>query len=146
MKSLVGIFVVLIVGVIFIAAWDLSSSTSVDDTNYNEIAWSVPGKNELKKVSNSFSKSGIPLCSTYYIKKFSGEKYFIACDEGDNNWNYYTVYTSQNKVYNTSIDLVAGFIPPERAKKRSKNHLIENDSELSVKAAPVKAHPTTEAK
>jgi len=146
MKSLVIIFVVLIVGIIFIAVWDFPSSTTIDNTNYNEIAWRIPGDDEIKKVDRSFLLSGELQCSTYFIKKFSGEKYLIACDQGDEVWAYYTVYTSQNKVYKTSGDLVASFIPPRVKRKQSQDNIVKHASETPLKAKPVTVEPAIEAK
>ena len=146
MKSLVIIFIVLIVGIIFIAVWDFPSSSTIDNTNYNELAWRIPGVDEVNKVNRSFSLSSEQLCSTYFIKKISGEKYLIACEGGKNVWTYYTVYTSQNKVYKTSGDLVASFIPPQPKRKQSQDNLVKHASEVPLKAKPVTVEPVIEAK
>lgn len=146
MKSLVVIFVVLIVGVIFIAVWDLSSSSTIDDTNYNGIAWRLPGNEEVDKLNNSFIFNKISICSTYFIKKFVGEKYLIACEEGNDVWTYYTVYTSQNKVYKTSDEIGYSLDPPEVQKDHTHDDIAKQKPRLPARAKLPVLKPAIEAK
>ncbi len=113
MKSLVVIFAVLIVGITFIVIWEHSSKPEIDQANYNEISWRVPSKNEVNKLGESFLNSKIEGCSNYFIKKFEGEKYLIACYSVEGAWVYYTAYPSQNKIYLTPREFTISLTPPE---------------------------------
>lgn len=124
MKSLIVIFVVLIVGIIFIAVWDISSPSTIDDTDYNELSWRLPVDKEINKLKDSFFQSNIEECSDYFIKKFVGEKYLIACDLGNNSWEYYTVYASQNKMYLTPRDLISSLDPPKSLQENAEIELV----------------------
>ncbi len=112
MKSLVIIFGVFIVGLLFIVAWNYNSNSQIDHNNYNEISWRLPLDKEIKKIKDSFHNSNILGCRTYFIKKFEGEKYLIACDTGDGTWAYYTAYTGQHKIYRTPREFTATLLPP----------------------------------
>ncbi len=135
MKSLVVIFVVLIVGIIFIAVWDISAPSTIDDTNYNELAWRLPADKEISKISDSFFQSNIEECSYYFIKKFVGEKYLVACDTGNNSWEYYTVYASQNKMYLTPRDLITSIEPPQNFQEKPQGDLV-GDTPSNSKSTP----------
>lgn len=113
MKSLVVIFAVLIVGITFIVIWDQSSKPEIDQINYNEISWRVPSNIEVNKLGESFLNSEIEGCSNYFIKKFEGEKYLIACYSGEGSWVYYTAYPGQTKIYLTPREFTISLIPPE---------------------------------
>lgn len=113
MKSLVIIFAVLVVGIIFIVVWEFSSQPTIDQTNYNEISWRLPEDKEIKKMGETFSQSDINICSNYFIKKFEGEKYLIACDSGNGSWIYYTAYVGQKKAYLTPHEFASTIVPPE---------------------------------
>lgn len=141
MKSLTVIFVILIIGIAFISIWDFYNTRVIDDSNYNEIAWRLPVEKEIDKISNSFIHSSITLCAVYFIKKFAGEKYLIACEGAVGTWTYYTVYSGQNKIYKTSDDLAANFLPPikiqdDRNGKTEKHfpRLKKNDKIVPVKS------------
>lgn len=139
MRSLIVIFGVLIVGIIFIVVWDFSSNSTIDQTNYNEISWRLPLDKEVKKVGDSFFHSDVELCATYFIKKFEGEKYLIACDSGDGSWTYYTAYASQNKVYLTPNDLTSSLIPPMMMREQPDSDPLKQNSKISEnKGSPPK--------
>lgn len=135
MKSLIVIFVVLIVGIIFIALWDYSSTSSIDETNYNELAWRLPVEKEIKILQESFSYSDIAECADYYIKKLVGEKYLVACDTG-NDWEYYTAYTSQGKIYLTPRDVIASLDPPKRSRVDSGSEIVRQTPSESKRSTP----------
>lgn len=113
MKSLVVIFAVLVVGIIFIVFWEFSSKPNLDQINYNEISWRLPIDQEIKKMGDTFFYSDIDLCSNYFIKKIEGEKYLIACDSGNGAWTYYTALASQKKVYLTPPEIILSIEPPQ---------------------------------
>lgn len=113
MKSLVVIFVVLVIGIIFIVIWEFSSKPSLNSSNYNEISWRLPKDKEIKKMGDTFLQSNIDLCANFFIKKFEGEKYLIACDSGNGAWTYYTAYAGQRKVYHTPAEFTSTLIPPK---------------------------------
>lgn len=147
MKSLVGIFVVLIVGAIFIVYWNSNFSLQADDSNLNQIAWRSPVNDEVEKVSNSFFKTDTPLCADYFIKQISNDKYIIACDDGQDSWTYYTVNTKNYKVNTTSIDLIAGITPPERAKRdKFPDKIVDRDPDATIKTTQARINPTIESK
>lgn len=147
MKSLIVIFVILILGIAFIAIWDFSGSKVIDDNNYNEIAWRLPENQEAEKVSSSFSNSAIALCAVYFIKKFAGEKYLIACEENGGEWSYYTVYAGQNKVYRTSEGLAADFLPPHLKREPSLNNIVkQSNSSKKNKNVPAANNSSAEAR
>lgn len=133
MKSLLVIFAVLIVGFIFIVVWDLSSNSTVDKTDYNEISWRVPSDKEIKKVEDSFTSSDIDGCPTFFIKKFEGEKYLIACDAKDGSWDYYTAYATQKKAYRTPRELAMSLLPPEILKAKQEQDPAKRESDTPGK-------------
>lgn len=125
MKSLIVIFVILIIGIAFIAVWDFSSSKIIDETDYNQTAWRLPVIQEIENVNKSFLKSSIAICDVYFIKKFAGEKFLIACEEIDGLWTYYTVYARQERAYRASRDLAAGFIPPHLRLEEERDNIVK---------------------
>lgn len=146
MKSLVIIFVVLILGIIFISVWNFSSSSNNNGTNYNEISWRMPVKEEIDKVGNSFLNTKMLPCPTYFIKKLKEDKFIIACEGISGTWTYYTVYASQKKAYKTSKDIVANFIPPQVRPERSMEDLTKPSHRLSGKNKRAVNNPSLEAK
>lgn len=134
MKSLIIIFGVLIVGIIFIVVWDHTSKPIIDQTHYNDIAWRTPSNKEVKKVKHSFFHSDIDVCATYFIKKFEGEKYLIACDAGDGSYIYYTTYATENKVYRTSEEFASSLMPPASLEKSDPLDRLERANKTQVKA------------
>ena len=85
-------------------------------------------------------------CAFYFIKKFAGEKYLIACEGAVGTWTYYTVYSGQNKIYKTSDDLAANFLPPNKIQDDRNGKTAKHFPRLkkSNKIVPVKS--TVEAK
>ena len=138
MKSLVVIFGVLVVGIIFIVIWVLSSKPTINSSNYNEISWRLPLEKEIQKMGESFLFSEIDLCPDYFIKKFEGEKYLIACNSGNGAWTYYTAYAGQKKVYLTPSEFTSTLIPPHLPDDRPHAIPIKHDVKITekTKSAP----------
>lgn len=113
MKSLIIIFAVFIVGIMFIVYWNYTSNAPIEHTNFNEISWRLPLGQEIKNLGDSFHKNNMDLCANYFIKKFDNEKYLIACGMGDGSWTYYTAYTGQHRVYRTPQKLTSSLMPPQ---------------------------------
>jgi hypothetical protein len=131
MKSLIIIFVVLIVGIMFVVIWNYNSHSQIDRKNFNEISWRLPLDKEVKNIGDSFDHSEIEICANYFIKKIGEEKYLIACGT-NGTWTYYTAYTGQQKVYQTPTEHIASLIPPEMPEENLQKDQLKRKSKTPI--------------
>lgn len=144
MKSLLVIFVVLIVGVIFIVTWNYNSKPLSDHIDYNEISWRLPVDTEDQRVRESFIISEISQCKSYYIKKVEDDKFLIACNSGDGTWTYFTASLNKKNIFRTPEELSISLIPPDILQEeaieypRKPNLKIRKSTTLSGKTLEAK--------
>lgn len=92
---------------------DYSNSNNVTtDTRTYSTRWRSPQGLEYRDIGRIMVANQIKVCGEYYLKEVENNEYIIACTADGTNWNYFIVYTNQNKIYKANDEMISQLSPP----------------------------------
>tara|TARA_R110001592_G_C12994718_1_gene735361 strand:- start:141 stop:593 length:453 start_codon:yes stop_codon:yes gene_type:complete len=107
---LLGIIVLFIIFSIMTSD-DSNGGVITDDRTYSH-SWRSPVGDEYVKIGRIIVKNDIKVCGEYYVKEIENGELVIACTGNGQDWDYFVVYTSFDKIYRANEEMESKLNPP----------------------------------
>lgn len=131
MKSLILIFVILILGIIVIVIFNKDPEKSTEEVIFKDIAWRQPIYKEKIKISNVFLLNEKLPCNQFYIKKFNNVIFLVACNRNGDGWEYYTLNIAKLQLDFAGLEVIATLSPPEIKRASNKKRILDSGVPVS---------------
>ncbi len=106
-----GLLTALIVFLYILGSRDSGGNVISDERNYSK-SWRLPNGNELIEIGRIIIKNEIKVCGEYHLKEINTKEFVIACSADGTTWDYFVVYTSNQKIYRANEEMESKLIPP----------------------------------